>query len=79
VSPTETIDMAVFEERKDKRCFTEIGTGVLPIQRILDTACTLPALGYLILEQDHTALDDIESVRTSRRAFDSHFTGVSWS
>src|SRR5690349_4140997 len=31
VSPTESIDMALFDERKDKRCFTEIGTGVLPI------------------------------------------------
>jgi sugar phosphate isomerase/epimerase len=78
VSPTENIGLAVFLERKDERCFTEIGTGVLPIQSILDTAGTLPALDYLILEQDHTALDDIESVRTSRRAFAANFTGVSW-
>ena len=79
VSPTETIDMAVFEERKDTRCFTEIGTGVLPIQSIIDTAGALPAVDYLILEQDHTALDEIESVRTSRNAFASNFTGISWS
>ena len=56
VSPTENIDMAVFEDRKDKRCFTEIGTGVLPIQSILDAAAALPNLDYLILEQDHTTL-----------------------
>jgi len=31
VSPTESIDMAVFEERKNTLCFTEIGTGVLPV------------------------------------------------
>lgn len=78
VSPTENIDMALFRERKDTRCFTEIGTGVLPIQNILDAAAALPNLDYLILEQDHTALDEIESVRTSKRAFDSNFTGVSW-
>lgn len=78
VSPTETIDMAVFEERKDERCFVEIGTGVLPIQRILDAAGALPNLDYLILEQDHTAMDEIESVRTSREAFASSFTGISW-
>lgn len=78
VSPTENIDMALFRERKDTRCFTEIGTGVLPIQNILDAAGVLPNLDYLILEQDHTALDEIESVRTSKRAFDSSFTGVSW-
>jgi sugar phosphate isomerase/epimerase len=78
VSPTENIDMAVFQERKDRRCFTEIGTGVLPIQGILDTAGALPRLDFLFLEQDHTALDDVESVRTSKRAFDANFTGVSW-
>lgn len=79
VSPTETINMAVFEERKDERCFTEIGTGILPIQRILDAAGELPAVEYLILEQDHTAMDEIASVRTSREAFASNFTGISWS
>lgn len=78
VSPTENIDLAVFEERKDTRCFTEIGTGMLPIQSILDTAGTLPELDYLILEQDHTALDEIESIRTSKEAFTTGLTGVSW-
>ena len=79
VSPTENINMDVFDERKDKRCFTEIGTGVLPIQDILDAAGQLPALDYLILEQDHTALDEIESVRTSREAFTTNFSGTVWS
>lgn len=79
VSPTENIDLEVFLERKDERCFTEIGTGVLPIQDIIDAAGTLPNLDYLILEQDHTAMDEIESVRTSREAFASKFTGISWS
>ncbi len=78
VSPAENIDMAVFMERKDERCFTEIGTGVLPIQDIIDAAGKLPHLDYLILEQDHTAMDEIDSVRTSRQAFTSSFTGVSW-
>jgi sugar phosphate isomerase/epimerase len=78
VSPTENIDMAVFDERKDKRCFTEIGTGVLPIQAILDAAGSLPALDYVILEQDHTAMDELDSVRASRAAFASKFTGISW-
>ena len=78
VSPTENIDMAVFEERKDKRCFTEIGTGVLPIQDILDTVATLPNFDYLFLEQDHTTMEEIESVRFSHKAFDSKFTGITW-
>ncbi|MBL8127960.1 MAG: sugar phosphate isomerase/epimerase [Chloroflexia bacterium] len=78
VSPTETIDMAVFDERKDERTFTEIGTGVLPIQRIIDAASALPHVEYLILEQDHTTMDEIDSVRTSREAFATKFTGISW-
>jgi sugar phosphate isomerase/epimerase len=78
VSPTENIDMAVFDDRKDERCFTEIGTGVLPIQDIIDAAGALPHVEYLILEQDHTAMDEIDSVRTSREAFATRFTGISW-
>ncbi|MEZ4496900.1 MAG: sugar phosphate isomerase/epimerase [Thermomicrobiales bacterium] len=32
IDPNENIDRALFRDRKDTRCFTEIGTGVLPIQ-----------------------------------------------
>lgn len=78
ISPTANIDYGVFERNKDTRCFTEIGTGILPIQDILDTAVTLPAVDYLILEQDHTALDEIESITTSRQAFATRFTGIAW-
>jgi sugar phosphate isomerase/epimerase len=76
VSPTEDITSAVFQERKDPRCFVEIGTGVLPIQDIVDTAAGLPGFDMMLLEQDHTAMDEIDSVRTSKRAFESGFTGV---
>lgn len=78
VSPTEDIDMAVFEERKDPLCFTEIGTGVLPIQDIVDAAAQLPHLDHLFLEQDHTTLPEIESIRRSHDAFASRFTGITW-
>ena len=77
VSPTEQIDMDVFEERKNPLCFIEIGTGALPIQDIIDTAATLPHLQYMLLEQDHTTLDELDSVRTSHDAFD-RYTGISW-
>lgn len=76
IAPTETIDMAVFDERKDPLCFTEIGTGTLPIQDIIDAAASLPNLEYLILEQDHTTLPEIESIQRSMDAFSSRFTGV---
>lgn len=78
VSPTENIDMAVFEERKDTRCFTEIGTGVLPIQDVVDAAARLPHLDYLFLEQDHTTLPEVESIGRSHDAFSAGFTGISW-
>ncbi|RCI77222.1 hypothetical protein DNK03_21595 [Brucella anthropi] len=76
VSRDENIDMSVFEERKDPRCFTEIGTGVLPIQGIIDAAAALPNLTHIILEQDHTALSEMQSIARSRAAFYSKFTGV---
>lgn len=75
--PEENIDIANFIERKDKRCFTEIGTGVLPIQDIIDAASALPNLGYMILEQDFTALPELESIRVSAKAFRERFTGIS--
>jgi sugar phosphate isomerase/epimerase len=78
VSLTENIDMAVFEERKNTLCFTEIGTGVLPIQDIIDAAAKLPNLDYLLLEQDHTTLPEIESIRRSHDAFSGKFTGITW-
>jgi sugar phosphate isomerase/epimerase len=78
VLPTENIDMAVFQERKDTLCFTEIGTGVLPIQGIIDAAAKLPNLDYMFLEQDHTTLPEVESIRRSHDAFSAKFTGVTW-
>ena len=78
MSPTENIDDALFTNRKDPRCFTEIGTGVLPIQDLLDAASKLPKLDYMFLEQDHTALPEIESIRRSHDAFSAKFTGISW-
>ncbi|MGC4191746.1 MAG: sugar phosphate isomerase/epimerase [Thermomicrobiales bacterium] len=76
VSPTENIDHDVFVDRKDPLAFTEIGTGILPIQDIIDAASRLPNLDAMILEQDHTTLPEIESIRRSKEAFTSRFTGV---
>ena len=78
VSPSEKIDEVIFMERKDPRCFTEIGTGILPIQDILDAASKLPNLDYMLLEQDHTTLPEIESIRRSHDAFSAKFTGITW-
>jgi len=76
-SPTEKIDMQAFDQRKNRACFTEIGTGILPIQQIIDAAAGLPSLRYLVLEQDHTQLPELESIRVSLEAFTSNFSNIS--
>ena len=72
-SPTEEIASADFSQRKDPLCFTEIGTGVLPIQDIIDAGSDLPNLSHIVLEQDHTQLPELESIKTSLEAFTSKF------
>jgi sugar phosphate isomerase/epimerase len=75
-SMTEKISMQEFEDRKDPQCFTEIGTGVLPIQEIIDAGAKLPNVISIVLEQDHTQLPELESVRLSLDAFTSKFSNV---
>ena len=72
-----TITMETFENDLRPGCFTEIGTGTLPIQDILDTASGLPNLQYMLLEQDFSSYPDLESVARSRDAF-GHYRGISW-
>jgi sugar phosphate isomerase/epimerase len=71
------ITMETFLATKDPRCFTEIGTGIMAIQEIIDTALDCPNFDYLLLEQDHSQLDELASVERSRTAFD-RYTGISW-
>jgi hypothetical protein len=51
---------------------------VLPIQDIIDAAAKLPKLDYMFLEQDHTTLPEVESIRRSHDAFSAKFTGIIW-
>lgn len=78
VAPDHNIDRTLFHQVKDPLSFVEIGTGILPIQDIVDAAAKLPNLDYMILEQDHTQLPEIESVTTSMQAFKDKFTGIRW-
>lgn len=66
------IDMDLFEAVKNEAAFTEIGTGTLPIQGLIDAFDALPSFRYLLLEQDHSALPELESVARSREAFDAY-------
>jgi sugar phosphate isomerase/epimerase len=71
------ITMETFLETKEPLCFTEIGTGVMSIQAIIDTANECPNFEYLLLEQDHSQLDELASVERSRTEFD-RYAGISW-
>ncbi|NLJ86896.1 MAG: sugar phosphate isomerase/epimerase [Firmicutes bacterium] len=77
INPEMPINMDVFMATLQPRCFTEIGTGILPIQDIINAAKDAPNLEYIILEQDHTQLDEIESIKVSMEAF-RKFSGVEW-
>ncbi|WP_152362115.1 sugar phosphate isomerase/epimerase family protein [Microlunatus speluncae] len=69
VDPSGPITMESFQATLEPRCFTEIGTGTLPIPAIVAAAEALPNFECLLLEQDHTALAELESVRVSLEAF----------
>ena len=69
VDKNKNIDENVFTETKNPLSFTEIGTGVLPIQDYISAARSCPNLDYIILEQDATQLDELESIAVSMKAF----------
>ena len=77
VDAKKSIDMDLFMETKSPLCFTEIGTGTLPIQDIINAAQSAPNLEFIVLEQDHTQLDEVESINVSMRAF-RKFSGIEW-
>ena len=69
IDPSGAVTVEMFEKTKHPACFTEIGTGVLPILDIIDEAQDAPNLEYLILEQDHSKYPELESIQISMNAF----------
>ena len=58
--------------------FTEIGSGIMPIQKIIDTANQYTDADYIILEQDATRMpSQIDSITKSMTEFHK-FTGIEW-
>lgn len=72
------IDMENFVGSFKADNFTEIGTGCMDIQSIINTANELGSVEYIILEQDYSQLGQLESIQVSMQAF-RKFTGISWS
>ncbi len=75
VAPDASIDMPMFLELEKAEEFGEVGTGVLPIQDIIDAAAQLPNFEYMLLEQDYSAGAELDSVRTSLEAF-ARYDGI---
>lgn len=77
INPRANINMDVFGATIYPECFTEIGTGILPIQDFIDAAQAVPSLEYILLEQDFSKLDELESIQVSMNAF-RKFSGIEW-
>lgn len=73
---TGVLGREVFSYNTDD-AFAEIGTGILPIQDILNCANELGSVEYVILEQDKTKLDQMESIKVSMESF-KKFDGVNF-
>lgn len=77
VAPDTSIDMPLFVKLEVPSEFAEVGTGVLPIQDIIDAVDQLPNYEYMLLEQDYASGSELDSVRISREAF-SRYENVAW-
>lgn len=71
------ITREVFNQYKCNDDFVEIGFGQMDIQKIIDTALELGSVEYIILEQDATKLNQLESIKRSMEGF-HRFDGISW-
>ncbi|SDS02286.1 sugar phosphate isomerase/epimerase family protein [Microlunatus soli] len=69
VDPDAPITMELFEKVALPETFTEVGTGVLPIQDIINAVDKLPNFRFVLLEQDHSTRGELASVKISRDAF----------
>lgn len=73
----ETVDRERFGRDVRIDTFTEIGTGIMDIQAIIDTAGQYCDIDYLILEQDYSQHDEIDSIKISMAEF-KKFKGIEW-
>ncbi len=71
------ITREVFNQYKCNDDFVEIGYGSMDIQKIIDTALEIGSIEYIILEQDATKLNQIDSVKRSMEGFHK-FEGIVW-
>lgn len=71
------VDMDRFLRDFSKESFTEIGTGIMDIQSIINAAIDFCESEYIVLEQDFSQNDEIESVRISMQNF-KKLNNIEW-
>lgn len=67
----------IFDQYKCDDDFVEIGYGQMDIQKIIDTALGLGSIEYIVLEQDATKLNQLDSIKRSMEEFHK-FNGIIW-
>jgi sugar phosphate isomerase/epimerase len=71
------VDMEYFIGLVSPKTFTEIGTGIMDIKSIIDAGNSVCKTDYIILEQDFSSHDEMESIRISMASF-KKFAGIEW-
>lgn len=62
---------------EQKEAIVEVGTGIMDIQAIINATAKFSDAEYIILEQDFTTHDEIDSIKISMESF-RKFDGVKW-
>lgn len=76
VDPNKEINHDVYNRVHTPGTFTEVGTGTLDIQKYID-AGNKAGIPYILLEQDFTRHDELESIKISMDHF-RKFKGTDW-
>lgn len=69
LKPGEQIDHENFGRYVSQEDFCEVGTGQMELQRIIDTAVECTKATHIILEQDFSKYDQLESIKISMESF----------
>jgi sugar phosphate isomerase/epimerase len=71
------VDMQYFKSVVSDKTFTEVGAGIMDIQKIINAGNVICKSEYIILEQDYSLHNELESIRISMKNF-KKFKGIVW-
>lgn len=76
VDRTRLVDMAEFHKTVKPEHFTEVGNGIIKIQDVIDAGNEFN-VPYILVEQDYSKLDEIDSINVSMSNF-KKMRGLEW-